>query len=160
LAVRDVGVTQQEILDYYANDRPERVQLVHNLADLVSAKMSELEVTVRLRSEGRQHAWQGVVATGVGKEQMDRIRSICQTLIDEELRAVQVKRDGIYRVLLFNRLGIGVLTALSVLGLYLVMRQAAVIARQRDEQRAALERERDRLERQVDARTSELRELA
>jgi len=160
LAVRSVGVTQREILDYYAKDRPERAQLARDLADLVNAKMSELEVTVRLHNEGREGAWRGVVATGVGKEQMDRIRSICQNLIDEELKGVQAKREGIYRVLLVNRLGIGALTALSVLGLYLVMRQGAVIVRQRDEQRAALERERDRLERQVDARTSELRELA
>jgi signal transduction histidine kinase len=159
-AVRNVGVTQRQILDYYSGERPERLALAHELVELVAGKMSELETTVRLRAEGRATAWQGLVATGVGKEQMDRIHVICKTLIDEELRAVGIRRDGIYRTLFFNRLGIGALTTVSVLALYLMVRQAGLMARQREDQRLALIAERDQLERQVDTRTSELRELA
>jgi signal transduction histidine kinase len=159
-AVRDVDVTQREIIDYFATERPERLPLAQELSKVADDKMAELEAAVRLRSANHDQPWLAQVATRAGKAQSDRIRAISKTLIDEELRALEVKRAGIYRTLYFNRLGIGALTTLSVLGLYLVMRQASVIHDHREQQRLALQVERDALERQVDARTQELRELA
>src|SRR5262245_60056354 len=37
VAVRSVGLTQRELIDYYAKERPERSQLVRDLTDLVTA---------------------------------------------------------------------------------------------------------------------------
>ncbi|HEV8315445.1 MAG TPA: CHASE3 domain-containing protein [Burkholderiaceae bacterium] len=158
-AVREVGSTQREILDYYAQQRPLRLGRARELANLADERMAELEALVRLREQGREMASERQVAKGVGKSQMDRLHELAGTLINEELRAIEAKRAGIYRTLMLNRLGIGALTAVSVLGLYLFVRQSGTLHREREQQRLALQAERDALERQVDARTRELRDL-
>jgi signal transduction histidine kinase len=158
-AVREVGSTQREILDYYAQQRPLRLRQARELANLADERMAELEALVRLREQGRELASERQVAKGVGKSQMDRLHELAGTLINEELQAIEAKRAGIYRTLMLNRLGIGALTAVSVLGLYLFVRQSGTLHREREQQRLALQAERDALERQVDARTRELREL-
>ena len=159
-AVRNVDATRRLILDYYTRERPQRLETARELSRLATAKMSELETSVQLHVQGRNQAWQQLVASGIGKEQMDRIHDITATLLNEEGAAGDFKRGGIYRTLALNRLGIGALTVMSVLVMYLFLRQANEMHRQREEQRLALEAERDLLERTVTARTQELRELA
>ena len=158
-AVREVGNTEREILQYYAQQRPLRLPQARELASLANERMAELEILVRLREPGREVASERQVSRGVGKSQMDRLHDLAGSLIDEELHAIEAKRTGIYRTLMLNRLGIGALTAVSVLGLYLFVRQAGTLHREREQQRLALQAERDALERQVDARTRELRDL-
>src|SRR5437899_11515385 len=158
-AAREVGATQQEILQYYTQYRPRRLPQARQLANLANERMAELETLVRLREQGREVASERQVSRGVGKSQMDRVHELAGSLVDEELQAIEAKRAGIRRTLLLNRLGIGALTAVSVLGLYLFVRQSGTLLREREQQRLALQAERDALERQVDARTRELRDL-
>ena len=69
-------------------------------------------------------------------------------------------RESVYQTLLLNRLGVTAMTALSLLALFMYLRQTAALDRQRAEQQDVVQAERDRLEVEVAARTAQLRELA
>ncbi|MBL8344680.1 MAG: sensor histidine kinase [Rubrivivax sp.] len=68
-------------------------------------------------------------------------------------------REEISRVLLASRIGIAVLTAISLLALYFYLRQAAVVQRQQAHLNALTQADHHRLELEVARRTAELTEL-
>jgi signal transduction histidine kinase len=68
-------------------------------------------------------------------------------------------REEISRVLMASRIGIAVLTAISLLALYFYLRQAAVVQRQQDHLNALTQADHHRLELEVARRTAELTEL-
>ena len=59
-----------------------------------------------------------------------------------------------------NRIGVSAMTALSLLALYMYLRQTTALVRQREERRRQVQSERDQLEREVQMRTAQLTELA
>ena len=134
------------------------------LVALVQRKMSELQTSLTLYDDGREEAWRALLETGIGKEEMDNLRSLSAQLLADASRQVDVGRKDIYDTLLLSRVGVGAMTALSVLALFMYLRQTLALEAQREEQRAerqqAIEAERDRLEELVHERTARLRELA
>jgi signal transduction histidine kinase len=68
-------------------------------------------------------------------------------------------REEISQVLMASRIGIAVLTAISLLALLLYFRQAAVVQRQQDHRNALTQADHQRLELEVARRTAELTEL-
>ncbi len=68
-------------------------------------------------------------------------------------------REEISQVLMASRIGIAVLTAISLLALLLYFRQAAVVQRQQDHLNALTQADHQRLEAEVARRTAELTEL-
>lgn len=133
---------------------------MNRLESLVTHKLSELQTTMALYDEGREQAWRGVLDTDIGKEQMDQIRALSEQLLAEESAKVAIGRRDVYDTLLLNRIGVGAMTALSLLALFMYLRQTDALERQREEQAEAIRREHDRLEREVDRRTAQLKELA
>jgi signal transduction histidine kinase len=59
-----------------------------------------------------------------------------------------------------NRIGVTAMTALSLLALYMYLRQTTALVRQREEQRRVVQVERDQFENQVLRRTEQLTDLA
>lgn len=68
-------------------------------------------------------------------------------------------REEISQVLLASRIGIAALTAMSLLALFLYLRQAAVVQRRQDRLNARTQADHHRLELEVARRTAELTEL-
>lgn len=68
-------------------------------------------------------------------------------------------REQISRALMAGRIGIAVLTAISLIALFFYLRQAAVVQRQQDHLNALTQAEHHRLELEVARRTAELTEL-
>jgi signal transduction histidine kinase len=98
--------------------------------------------------------------TNIGKEKMDTIRALANQLLALETAQVAKDRESVNQTLLLNRLGVTAMTALSLLALFMYLRQTAALDRQRAEQQDVVQAERDRLEVEVAARTAQLRELA
>ena len=59
-----------------------------------------------------------------------------------------------------NRIGVSAMTALSLLALFMYLRQTTALVRVREEQRRVVQAERDQLEREVLRRTEQLTDLA
>lgn len=157
-ANEEIQHTLARLREYFAAGR-QRAPM-GELADLVTGKLSELQTTMEMFDQGREQSWRALLGTGIGREQMDRIRELSEQLLAEESTKVAVGRRDVYDTLLLNRIGVGAMTALSLLALFMYLRQTAALEHQRDEQASAIQRERDRLEREVERRTAQLRELA
>lgn len=158
-AVGHIEAPMKMLAEYYAQE-PYSLATYQRLSQAVADKLSELSTTVRLRSEGRDEAWRAMMESEIGRERMEDVRELAGTLIAEQ----EARRlDGLRQVqstLLLSRVGITMMTLLSLLAFYLYLKQSTDRSRERAEQAAALQTERDRLERQVRSRTQELTALA
>jgi signal transduction histidine kinase len=128
----------------YFDTLPDKAPAMRDLEELVQAKLSELDTTLRLFDEGR----------------VDAFRKSSQTLLADETRRVDEERRGIYQVLAQSRVGVGTMTALALLALFLYLRQTQALDAQREALRQVTLAERDHLEAEVRRRTAQLRELA
>jgi signal transduction histidine kinase len=130
------------------------------LSRLIEVKLSEVQTTVALRQSGSAEASRTLVESGIGMEQMEALRLLMDGLVARAADAVDASGAITLRTLAANRFGVATLMGLSVLGLYLVLKQARALEQSREAQRRFLQGERERLEEEVLQRTRDLRELA
>jgi signal transduction histidine kinase len=145
---------------YYPDEHPEMAATMARLDASVQAKMSELAITIGLAEAGEERQWRELMLSNIGKEKMDEIRAAGEQLLTAETNRVAAAREAILDTLMLNRIGIGAMTALSMLALFMYLRQTRALDAAREEQRLAVQVERDRLEREVNTRTAQLVELA
>jgi signal transduction histidine kinase len=98
--------------------------------------------------------------SNIGKEQMDAVRSVSAELLKFENARVAIGRASVTQTLLLNRIGVTAMTALSLLALFMYLRQTSALVLQREEQRRVVQAERDQLEAEVARRTDQLTDLA
>ena len=155
----EAGATMDAMREHYRQDAEAAAPLAQVLG-ATAAKLAELELTVRLRRGGQGAAAADVMATDLGREKMDAVRSGAAELIAYEER----QRDAIerrwQRMQQASRHGIALMSLLVVGAYALVMRQSAHATAERDAQRRQLQAERDALDDIVARRTEELVRLA
>ena len=147
-------------LEAHYGDEAKPVDLLRRLHSLTDTKLAELALTIRLQQEGRKEASQELVLSDIGKEKMAAIRAAGADLLEYELRQVTAGREDVYRTLLLSRIGVSTLSAISLLALFLYLRQSLALDAQQREIKRVVQAERDRLEIEVSHRTAELTELA
>jgi signal transduction histidine kinase len=145
-----------EQLQLMARNYPEQRGLLEALAEAARRKKSEmLEVLKRFQS-GNLEGAMDLTLTEIGRENMVRINEIADQIRREETEAYN--RVTLLRTALryWSRIGIAVLVLMCVAAAFAVLR----LFRERERYLALLSLERDRLEVEVDRRTSELTDLA
>lgn len=147
--LRGLFLTSKEDLDDFAQ-----------LSRQISRKMSELDLSLRLRRQNNDDAWKFVLSTDVGKENMDAIRTLAGSLIDRSTQRTEHSTAEILRSLMLSRLGIATVAVIGLLAFYMYLRQAIALQTATERQQEVLARERDRLEHLVRERTASLTELA
>ncbi|RYF01806.1 MAG: histidine kinase [Comamonadaceae bacterium] len=130
------------------------------LSRQISRKMSELDLSQRLRRQNNDDAWKFVLSTDVGKENMDAIRALAGRLIDRSTQRTEHSTAEILRSLMLSRLGIATVAMIGLLAFYMYLRQAIALQAANEREQEVLARERDRLEHLVRERTASLTELA
>jgi signal transduction histidine kinase len=158
-AMQGIGSTMKKLGEFYSKE-PSQTANFTVLASLVGKKLSEMDTTVRLRSEGREEAWRAVIETDIGREQMETIRIASERLIEHGSTMIEGERREVYKTLLLSRLGVSAMTALSVLAFFMYLRQSSTLEKERLERQQAMQAQLDLLEQQVAARTAQLTELA
>jgi signal transduction histidine kinase len=143
---------------HYAKDA-DAAALMAQMDALTAGKLTEMKDTLT-RYDANSDNWRELILSNIGKEQMDAIRALSDRLLELETSKVSKDRESVYQTLLLNRLGVTAMTALSLLALFMYLRQTAALDRQRAEQKDVIQAERDRLEAEVVSRTAQLRELA
>ena len=126
----------------------------------VSRKLAEIDLTVRMRKEGKEDAWKFVLTTDVGKEQMEGIRLRVGNLGAASLADIEHGQAQINRTLLLSRIGISIMALGGLLAFYMYLLQTEALFKSGKREQDALQRERDHLELQVRERTANLAELA
>ena len=144
---------------YYAAE-PAAAPLMAQIGKAAGLKMAELAETISLHDRGQEQAWRDLVRSNTGKRQMDDVRKLTEALLKSESLKVAAGRASLYRTLMVNRIGVTGLAAMSLLALFMYLRQTSALVRQREGQRVAAESERVRLEQEVRRRTGQLTELA
>jgi signal transduction histidine kinase len=119
-----------------------------------------METTIQVHDRGSEGSWRELVLSEIGKEKMDRVRLLGEQLLAQEGVAVTIGRRSIYQTLMLNRIGVSAMAAVSLLALFMYLRQTATLDRTLEDEARRVAGERDRLEQEVTARTAQLKELA
>jgi len=145
--------------DYYSDD-PADQALMNQLQKAADNKLAELAETIRLYDAGKEEAWRALLLSNIGIEQMDALRSSSERLLSHETAKVAQGRKSVVHTLMINRVGVSAMAALSLLALFMYLRQTTALVRLREEQRRVAQQERDQFEREVVRRTGQLTDLA
>lgn len=158
-AVADIGQTQDQLRELYIL-RPEQIGTLAKLGRTVQRKLAEMDLSIRMKNEGKEDAWRFVLTTEVGKEQMEVIRTSANQLIEEANQQTANGYADVRRSLLLSRIGITLVAAVAFAAFWLYLRQTAALDKAGQRQQQALQAERDLLDSQVRERTARLTELA
>lgn len=158
-ALKSLPETRAWLRHHYAG-RGELEPAMSKLDELVAEKLSELELVMNLYESGRADAARDVLLSNIGKERMDVVRSTAETMLDDEARGGEVMRKRVDDTLTLNRIGVAVMTALSLGALLMYLRSARALEAERLRKQAAVQAERDHLEVEVARRTAELTVLS
>jgi signal transduction histidine kinase len=159
----DLALTEADrslkVLARCYSDRPASAQSYDRLRALTESKLSELALTIRLHDEGRAEAAMQIVLSDIGREKMAGIRALGAELLALEDQGMATAHHDLYRTLMLSRIGMAVLSAFSLLAMYLYLRQTLVLAQQQLDLKRIMQAERERLGVEIRQRTAELTEL-
>ena len=140
--------------------QPEELKIFAELSRSVQRKLSEMDVSVRLRKKNSDDAWKFVLTTDVGKEQMEAIRTQSSLLLERTVQRQAAGEAQITRALALSRIGIAIVALVGLLAFYMYLRQTTRLQAIDQRVQEDLQRERDLLGQQVKERTATLAELA
>ncbi len=158
-AIKDIGVHLARLRILYANRPAEQIHL-SQLADHLSRKLAEMDMSLRLTRDGNTDASRFVLTTDVGREEMNRIREQAAALAALSERSLKAGQEQVGRALTLARGGIGIIALAGLLAFFLYLRQTHALQSAGERQQLALQRERNTLEAEVRERTASLAELA
>jgi signal transduction histidine kinase len=131
------------------------------LSRAVSKKMSEMEITLRLRNTAvTPEQWRAVIETNIGQDYMDDIRQQANSLITAATAERTSSMQRIHRSLDVSRIGITLAALSGLLAFHLYLRTAQRLNSATERQNQALAKEKALLAAQVRERTLTLTELA
>lgn len=159
LATSDINQTLDALRRQYA-DYPAELAEFGLLSSNVARKLAEMDLSVRMRKRGNEEAWQFVLTTDVGMEQMNAIRSQIGKLVQASNDKMIWAQAQIARSLQMARFGIALVTLAGLLAFYMYLRQTQALLDAGQREQATLQRERDQLDKEVRERTATLAELA
>ncbi len=147
-------------LNNYYSTEPSTQGLMAQVQKAAENKLAELAETNRLHDEGKEEAWRDLLLSNIGAEQMDAVRIYSEKLLAHETIKVNEGRKNVLQTLMVNRIGVTAMAALSLLALFMYLRQTTMLVRLREEQRRVAQQERDQFELEVVRRTGQLTDLA
>ena len=159
LALKDVN-QNVDALRMMASSDPNELAEFAAISRNISLKLAEMELTVRMRKDGKNDAWKFVLTTDVGKQQMDAIREQGNKLAAISIQRMAQGQAKIYQSLQLSRIGIAIMALTSLLFFYRYLKQTQSLLESGEREKDALQRERDHLDLQVKERTAKLAELA
>ena len=126
----------------------------------ISSKLAEMDLTVRMRTEGNEDAWKFVLTTDVGQEHMEAIRLQSAKLAQSSTIKLEQGQSQITQTLQLSRIAIAIIALAGLLAFYMYLNQTRALLQAGISEKDALQRERDQLGLQVRERTTNLAELA
>jgi len=130
------------------------------LSRTVSRKLAEMDLSVRMRKQGKEEAWKFVLTTDVGMEQMNVIRNQIGKMRQLSNTKMGEAQAQITRSLQLSRLGIALMALAGLLGFYRYLQKTRALLHSGKREQESLQRERDQLDKEVQDRTATLAELA
>ena len=138
----------------------EQLAELNALSRSISEKMAEMDLTVKMRREGREDAWKFVITTDVGEEQMQLIRQQAMRLTEINTQKMEIGQEQIRKILQLSRIGVTIMALAGMLAFYMYLLQTKALLTSGHKEQETLQHERDQLGLQVMERTATLAELA
>jgi signal transduction histidine kinase len=157
-ALQDIDASFKRLDRYYASTTS--ASPLEALRALTDTKLSELAVAIRLYDEGKSAASTDIVLSALNKQQMEAIQALGTKLLDAQARQAEARRVTLHNTLQGRRIGMALLTAISLFALSLFLRRSNELRQQQRRLKDVVQAERDRLEIEVAQRTAQLTELA
>lgn len=158
-AMESIPTLLDSLRDNYHAD-PHMVKVISALGRNVNAKITEMDITVRLRRDGMIDATRAVVESDIGRQRMEQIRKTVADLSELQRSEDTGTRNQWLRQALWVRLGVAVTTALSLLTFFYYAQYYGRMAAEKEHEAKLIELERAKLESEVERRTADLTELA
>jgi signal transduction histidine kinase len=158
-AIKQVDGHLSTLRQLYA-DRPAELTQIAELSKHVLRKIAEMDMSVRLRQDGKEDAWKFVITTDVGREEMDAIRTTASQLVIVSNKTLHESQAQVLRSLRLARFGTAIVALAALIAFFLYLRQTHALRSVGERQQEALQRERNALEDEVRERTASLAELA
>lgn len=158
-AIKEVDGNLATLRQLYAG-RPAEMAQIAELSKHVLRKIAEMDMSVRLRQDGKEDAWKFVITTDVGREEMDAIRATALQLVNVSNKTLHDGQVQVLRSLQLARIGTAVVALAALIAFFLYLRQTHALRSIGERQQEALQRERNALEDEVRERTASLAELA
>lgn len=158
-AVKQVDGQLAALRRMYAG-RPAELNQLTELSKHVLRKVAEMDMSVRLRQDGKEDAWKFVITTDVGREEMDAIRATAGELVKISNDTLHASQAQVLRSLRLARIGTAIVALAALIAFFLYLRQTHALRLIGERQQEALQRERNALEDEVRERTASLAELA
>lgn len=158
-AVKQVDGHLATLRQLYAERPAERTQLAE-LSKHVLRKIAEMDMSVRLRQDGKDDAWKFVITTDVGREEMDAIRRSALDLVAISNKTLHESQVQVMKSLRLARIGTAIVALAAFFAFFLYLRQTHALRSIGERQQETLQRERNALEDEVRDRTASLAELA
>ncbi len=158
-AVKQVDGHLATLRRLYAG-RPAELAQLTELSKHVLRKIAEMDMSVRLRQDGKEDAWKFVITTDVGKEEMEAIRTTAGELVKISNGTLHQSQAQVLRSLQLARIGTSIVAVAALIAFFLYLRQTHALRSIGERQQEALQRERNALEDEVRERTASLAELA
>lgn len=152
----DTAFTQ---LDAAYSQEPHSAELLKKLHTLTETKLSELAITIQMQKDGKRRTGQELTLSGIGQEYMGAIRATGTELLAVENSRLRTSQNEVSDILLFSRVGVALLSAVSLFLALLNMRYNQVFKTQQDAHEQAMRAEQERLQSEVARRTAQLVEL-
>ncbi|WP_354356851.1 sensor histidine kinase [Variovorax boronicumulans] len=159
MAVKEVDGNLAALRQLYAQ-RPAELGKLADLSKHVLRKVAEMDMSVRLRQDGKEDAWKFVITTDVGREEMDAIRVAAGELLVLSNQTLHQSQVQVMKSLGLARVGTAIVALAALLAFFLYLRQAHILRSIGERQQEVLQRERNALEDEVRERTASLAELA
>lgn len=134
--------------------------LVATISRATNAKLTEMDITIRLRRDGLLDATRAVVASNLGIAKMDTIRLAVRDLATLQAEERARQRESWMRMALWVRLGVALTAALSLVTFFFYASHYGRLAQRKAAQARYMASQRLQLEREVERRTAELNDLA
>jgi signal transduction histidine kinase len=133
--------------------------LLKRLNQQLVAKKAELALTISLFDAGRRDEATQLILSHSGKHYMDAFRIDIEQLLRLETERSGVQRALLHQTLMISRIGLAALCAISLLALFLYLRQTLTLKQQQLDLKRTLQVDRDQLFAEASTRTVQLTEL-
>lgn len=147
-------------LDHHDNGDAQINALVTQMRALCDATRTELATAIRLHDAGQTDAAVAWVATEASRRRMDGVGALSAKLLARQATKADTARADLTDTLQRSRIGVGLLSVVGLLAMYLFLRQNLLLRRHQLELKRVVQADHDRLELEVAERTTRLTHLA
>ena len=152
-ALKDIAASFSFLEQRYG-PTPAHTAVLTKLHSVTHALLLQLANTIAQHDIGQR-----IELEDSDETQAEAIRALSAELLDVEDVKASASQNDIYQTLMLSRMGVALLSAISLLALIMYLRQSFALERQQQEVQHIVQAERDRLEIEVRQRTAQLTEL-